>query len=66
MRHGIWLAAGTPVCAPYPCRCAETSTWDHEHGRCPCWGRYDIATMARGCCGWKWQGLPVMLARAGA
>lgn len=38
---GVWLAAGTPTCRPYPCRCAETRAtapgWLIQRGDVTCW-----------------------------
>lgn len=60
VRVGVWLGAGTAIADPYPCRCPFVDEWTHRMGRCPCWGRTDVATMAPGCCGWAH---PILLTR---
>lgn len=64
IRRGVWLVAGTALSAPYPCRCFEgRDRWACENGRCPCWGRTDVATVAlpAACCAWHWPGLRAAL-----
>lgn len=63
-RVGVWLAAGTALSAPYPCRCHESRDgWACANGRCPCWGRVDLPNTAVGgsCCAWRWPGLAGVL-----
>lgn len=46
---GVWLAAGTRIGEPYPCRCDLTGRPSCTSRRCPCWGsapRPDVT----GCC----------------
>lgn len=61
--RGVWLIAGTPAAAPYPCRCIEhgrrfcgSRGWPDGPGPwgvgCPCWGRRDWHLFV-GCCG-RW------------
>ena len=53
--RGVWHASGTALAAPYPCRCFEgRDRWACEHGRCPCWGRTDVANIRAGCCALGW------------
>jgi hypothetical protein len=53
--RGLWFAAGTSSAAPYPCRCFESrDRWACQHGRCPCWGRTDVANLRAGCCAFSW------------
>lgn len=45
---GVWLATGTPIGDPYPCRCAtDRCTGD---GHCPCWGQPVHDGVPAGCC----------------
>jgi hypothetical protein len=49
----IWLATGTSTAVPYPCRCDEKRGRDcgkDEPWGCPCWGRFDLASVPQGCC----------------
>lgn len=38
---GTWIAAGTPGCLPYPCRCVQTREeapdWARRQGQAKCW-----------------------------
>jgi hypothetical protein len=45
---GVWLVAGTPLDATYPCRCATTKRCNPSY--CSCLGRTDIETMPDVCC----------------
>lgn len=48
---GVWAVAGTPITAPYPCRCSERPEWARECSPawCPCAGREDPPNAQ--CCG---------------
>ncbi len=62
---GMWIAANSPSCLPYPCMCAQTKANAPEWGRdrcwwvvkatgrttsrCPCWGR-ERDGRPGGCC----------------
>jgi hypothetical protein len=50
----VWIIAGTPVSAPYPCRCDETSPWRTKQcgtKYCPCDGRIDVGPhLPSDCC----------------
>lgn len=50
---GTWLIAGSPLGAPYPCRCRERIGKECSAAWCPCAGR--PAPWAPGCCG-AWNG----------
>ncbi len=61
-----WPGTGTPLCQPYPCRCAQTKAnrpeWARDScwwiqkttgratSRCPCWGRERIDGLPGSCC----------------
>jgi hypothetical protein len=70
---GVWAGTGTPLAAPYPCRCPEDgrascgrSGWPPPNGAeggCPCWGRPD-AWRFIGCCGRWWAPAPSRVALA--
>jgi hypothetical protein len=47
---GVWLVAGTPTSAPYPCRCRPGG--DCSPVFCPCAGRMDAWNWPAGCCAW--------------
>jgi hypothetical protein len=67
IRTGVWLATGTAVAAPYPCRCPESrNRWKcaapdggWPENVCPCRGRTDVLTDAvpPDCCAWRWPWL---------
>ena len=39
--NGVWAVTGTPVSAPYPCRCHERKFNECSPAWCPCAGRID-------------------------
>lgn len=75
MRLGVWLATGTALGAPYPCRCVEGGArrWKcaapgdgWPENVCPCRGRTDVGPgTPADCCAWRWPGLAAAL-RSGA
>lgn len=46
--RGVWLAVGSPVSRPYPCRCRIGQRCRPK--RCPCSGRTDLAGLPASCC----------------
>lgn len=52
METRMWLAARSPTWISYPCRCHERprDCGKNEPWGCPCWGRYDLASLPLECC----------------
>jgi hypothetical protein len=45
---GVWLATGTPVHKPYPCRCRGNC--EEQRYPCYCNGRTDLRGLTSDCC----------------